>query len=144
MTFGAVLADLREAGRDHDDRRDPLAGARPGRFGDGLGRDGDHCEVDLTGDVADAGVGAHRLDDLGGGIDRVDDSAEAGVEHVVEDLAADGPASPRRTNDRHRPRLEEAAHRSGGGKPVSLLEAIDRVGRERGRELEVDGPGNRR
>ena len=50
-----LLADLREAGGDHDERGTPLPAHSRAASTDGLGRDGDHGEVDSPGTSLDAG-----------------------------------------------------------------------------------------
>src|SRR5256885_1161371 len=75
--------------------------------------------------------------------DRMDGSGEAGLEQVVEDLAADGPAPARCSDHRDRARLEEAPQGRHGADLLAALEPLARPLAELGREgdLHHAGPG---
>ena len=80
----------------------------------------------------------NRLHDLGAGVDRVDGAVEAAVHQVVEDLAADGPALAAGADDGHGTRGQHAANGVHGRDLLAGLEASLGLGRDRGRELDVD------
>ena len=52
--------------------------------GHGLGRYGDHGQVDLARDLADGGVGLDALDRLGGHVDGVHDAVVLGADEVAQ------------------------------------------------------------
>ena len=71
-------------------------------------------------------------------VDGIQASGEPTCDQVVQDLAADRPASPRRAHHRHRPRRQESAHRRDRRGPFAFLKALDRRRRQRGRQLDLD------
>src|SRR5690348_8603572 len=71
-------------------------------------------------------------------VDEVDGTGEAVAIEVVEDGPADGALATGRSDQRDRSRLEEAGDGRGGRDPVALLEALSRLGRQRGGDLDDD------
>ncbi len=53
-------------------------------------RHDDHREIHLSGNRIDRGIGGHRVDRRGRGVDRVEDAGVPVAEQVVDDLIADG------------------------------------------------------
>src|SRR4029077_16044904 len=82
-----------------------------------------------------------RLYDVGVIVDGIDRSVEIPSEDVVNDSSANRVASARRTDHRHRARLEKAANSSDGSKPLALIELRETLVGQRCRQLELDHIG---
>jgi hypothetical protein len=144
LELGAVWSGLGKPGRDHHKRRHPLVRALARDLDHRRGGDGDHGEIDLVRHLGDGRIGPYRLHDVGRGIDRVDDALEAGLQSVVEELAADRPVLARGADHGNRSGFEERADGGLRCDPVAILEMGHRLVGERGRQLNVDRARPRR
>ena len=90
--------------------------------GDLIAGYGDDGQVDLVGDVDDGGVGLDAGDGRGGGVDRVEGSAEVAVDQVGEDLVADGAWFLAGADDGDAARLEEPFDRMDGSQAVPFFD----------------------
>src|SRR5206468_265132 len=87
LALDALLADLREAGRDHAEGADAAREAGPGGVEHLGAGEAEHREVDLVGDLVHAAIAAHAGDGLAAPVDGVGDAGEVGREDVAEELA---------------------------------------------------------
>ena len=138
LPLGALAADLREAGRDDDERAHAAAQRVLGGGEHVLARDGDHGQVDGIRDLRHGRVAADAGDGRALRVHRVRGPGEVRLEHVAEELAADRAPPRRGADDGDRLRLEERAQRRDDGGVVALLDALLEALGRRDRELDLD------
>ena len=140
LALAALLADLREAGRDHAERADTGLERGPRGVEHVRTREADDSEVDGLGQLVDRGVGTHTSYGLAAAVDGV----RRALEVAGEDVAKDDPSdclTPRGSADHgHARRREERAERGDDPEVVALLD-VDLVGVGRlDRERDLEGP----
>jgi len=128
------LVGLREPGRDHHERPDALPAAGRRHLDDPRRRDGDDRQVHRTRNVLYRGVGGHRLDDVRGGVHRIDGPGKLVGQEIVEDFSPNRPTLSRGADDRDGPRVEERAERVGRGHSLTLVKSLHRFFGQHGRE----------
>ncbi len=125
----ALLAQLGEAGRDHDRRPGAAGRQRRDDAGHGRGRRRDHREVRHQRQSLDRGIGQDALDRSLMRVDRHDRAGKAGVEQIARDHRADRARLARGADQGDRARVQqdlEIADRHGGSAPGRWL-AVRRV-----------------
>ena len=134
----ALRAVFAEAGREHHERADTFELAFPRGLRDERRGDGDDGQVHRSGDVCDGCVGSPAGDGLRVRVDRIDRPAERAGHEIADDRPADAHPPARGADHRDRGRLEDVAHCGHGADPVALLEVVDRLLSQLGRQLDLE------
>ncbi len=140
LELGPPSPDLAEPCGDHDQATYAGIRALLDRLEDMLRRNDDEGQIDRLRDVLDAGVRLDRVHDLGIGVDRIERSAVSGVEEVPEQRVADRAHPSRRADDGDRAREEQRQDRGRNSPFLTLLGGLERVFRERHREIDREDP----
>ena len=105
--FGTGGVDFFETGGNADEGFDAFFGAFFGRLKDEFARNDDDCEVHITGNVFDGGVGFDSQHFRGFRVDRVDRAAFEGVQQVLQNVVSAGLRLRGSSNNRDGFRIEQ-------------------------------------
>ena len=132
---GPVFA---EAAGEHHERANTFELAFPRGLHHKRRGDGDDGQFHGSGDVCDGCVGSPAGDGLRVRVDRIDRPAERAGHEIADDRPADAHPPARGADHRDRRRLEDVAHCGHGADPVALLEVVDRLLSQLGRQLDLE------
>ena len=134
----ALRAYLGEPGRQDDERPHALRRALAYGLEHRRGGDRDHRELDVAFDVGDRANRWPAGDLSVAQIDEVQRPREASGHQVAHDLATQGSGPARRPDDRDRRGSQDVSDGRDVRDALVILEVPPRIGRQRGRELELD------
>ena len=137
LARAALGPDLCEARGEDDERAHAVVGTLARRLDDRSGRHGDDRQLHVLLDLGDRADGRSPCDLAALRVDEVQRAGVAGREQVAHDLAADGAGAAGRADDRDRGGPQHVGDRGDVSGALAFLEAFARLGRQRGRELDL-------